>query len=117
MRSTLLLAMLVGSGAAPLHDAVLEQKGEVDWRNFQGEIDALDDNSVTALQLACYTGKHQAALGLVQAGASLEAQSAIDGMRPLHWAAGQGHLRVVRVLLDAGAQVDAGDGSGRASLH
>jgi ankyrin repeat protein len=40
-----------------------------------------------------------------------------DGYRPLHKAVEKGHVEIVRVLLDAGARIDAPDINGFTPLH
>jgi ankyrin repeat protein len=52
---------------------------------------------------------------LVKGGAAVNAKA--DGYSPLHGAAWQGHVEVVRALLDFGAPVNAQDGEGYTPLH
>jgi ankyrin repeat protein len=40
-----------------------------------------------------------------------------DTRTPLHWAASVGAVDVTRYLLDHGAEIDKGDGSGWTPLH
>jgi len=41
----------------------------------------------------------------------------VDGKLPLHVAAVKGHGDIVRELLDAGADVNAGDSDGDVAIH
>jgi len=47
----------------------------------------------------------------------MQVNQAIDGKIPLHVAAVKGHNDIIRVLLDAGADVDAGDSDGDVAIH
>jgi uncharacterized protein len=77
----------------------------------------------TALMLASYFSNEEqvterqerAVRMLVEAGASLE--NAPDHYTPLAYAAYQGHLRIVRYLLERGARVDAGAQGGIAYVN
>lgn len=51
------------------------------------------------------------------ADASLIDQEAMSGGMPLHWAAVNGKLEVVRALIEAGADVNARDNGGETPLH
>jgi len=52
----------------------------------------------------------------LQLGAALDARTEPGGQTPLHLAASGGHLEALRLLLGAGAAVDAVDGSGNTAL-
>ena len=49
---------------------------------------------------------------LVEAGGDVEAKDE-DGETPLHWAAAEGHVYVIRALVAAGADVEAKNKDGK----
>ncbi|CAM9815590.1 unnamed protein product [Chrysoparadoxa australica] len=65
-----------------------------------------DRNGMTALLRAALVGCEEAVRELLALGADFEAHTE-RGSRPLHLAAGQGHLGCVIALLEAGASIDA----------
>ncbi len=69
----------------------------------------------TPLLLACQRGDERSAALLLRAGANPNIQSA-DGS-PLHVAAAAGHAALLRLLVEAGAFVNAADTSGDTALH
>jgi ankyrin repeat protein len=72
----------------------------------------------TALHLAAFFGKLEAARELLAAGASPHAVTTNDlANQPLHAAAAGRHIEVCRVLLAAGAPVDATQHGGFTPLH
>jgi ankyrin repeat protein len=81
------------TGAVPL---LLARGAQVDARNEQG---------LTALMMACWWGHAEIARALIAAGAELEAVN-VRGHSPLMIAAGCGHAEAVSVLLAAGAAVN-----------
>ncbi|MCX7045654.1 MAG: ankyrin repeat domain-containing protein [Candidatus Sumerlaeota bacterium] len=54
---------------------------------------------------------------LARKGADVNARGIQFGERPLHWAAGQGHLEIVDFLLDHGADINATDKDGIVPLQ
>jgi len=60
----------------------------------------------TTLAEAVKTGDHETARALLRAGAPVNAAEG-DGMTALHWAASKGKLALVKLLIDAGANVHA----------
>jgi ankyrin repeat protein len=81
---------------------------------------AWTEDGFTALHLAAFFGHPEAAQLLVERGANLEARStnekfALDAA-PLHSASAAGQLEVCRVLLDAGADVNAVQHGGYTAL-
>ncbi|CAM9644189.1 unnamed protein product [Chrysoparadoxa australica] len=75
------------------------------------DVDVLDSDSWTALHLAAYWGRADAAHFLVKSGANVSITDT-SGFTPLHWAAAQGHAGIVTLLLDAGADPKARDERG-----
>ena len=83
-----------------------------------GSATALAPDGYTALHLAAFFGKAEAARLLLDAGADVNAVSANDmRVQPLHSAAAGGHVEVCRVLLAAGANVNATQRDEYTPLH
>lgn len=79
---------------------------------------AVASDGFTALHLAAFFGKPEAARMLIDAGASVAARSTNDfANQPLHAAAAGRHVEVCRVLLAAGADPNAAQHGGYAPLH
>ena len=106
--------------ASPLHDAVEANNAtllrEALSKTQPFEMDQLDDNSLTPLQLAAYHGHLETADELLSAGAPVDTQ-ARGGMAALHWAAGQGHTELVQALLSKGASQQLCDDDKHTALH
>jgi len=47
----------------------------------------------------------------------MQVNESVDGKLPLHVAAVKGHCDIIRALLDAGADVNAGDSDGDVAIH
>jgi ankyrin repeat protein len=60
----------------------------------------------TALHLAAFRNRHEAARLLIARGADLDAREFPDNAAPLHFAAMYGDLDMVRLLVEAGADVE-----------
>jgi predicted metal-dependent enzyme (double-stranded beta helix superfamily) len=71
----------------------------------------------TPLFLAARYGNYNVADWLLSKGAFVEASDFCFGVKALATAAFEGHLSVVKLLIGAGAQVDAKDHSGGTALH
>lgn len=67
-----------------------------------------DPRQVTALHLTGYFGLYEAMILLLERGHSPSAQDT-HGHTPLWWAARRGHLSVVKLLLERGAEADMKD--------
>ena len=81
-------------------------------------VSALATDGFTALHLAAFFGKPEAARALVAAGASSATVGTNDlANQPLHAAAAGRHVEVCRLLLAAGADVDAVQHGGFTPLH
>lgn len=79
---------------------------------------ALAGDGFTALHLAAFFGKVEAARVLLEAGASVDARGRNDlANQPLHAAAVGRHVEVCRALLAAGADVNATQHGGFAPIH
>lgn len=79
---------------------------------------AFSSDGFTALHLAAFFGKAQAARILLDAGARVDACTRNEfANQPLHAAAAGRHIEVCRLLLAAGADVDATQHGGYTPLH
>ena len=78
---------------------------------FQAELDAVDENNVTPLNLAAVKGHAAVVSKLLQANEAVDAASA-NGYTPLHNAALNGHAAVAELLLQANASPTAVTKSG-----
>jgi len=79
---------------------------------------AFSPDGFTALHLAAYFGKTEAARALIDAGAAVGVYSTNDQwVQPLHSAAAGRHHEVCRVLIAAGAHVNAKQRHGFTPLH
>jgi adenosylhomocysteine nucleosidase len=115
-------------------DALLEADPELDVFEAAalGYIDRLNErlmedparvaaysaDGFTALHLAAFFGKPEAARVLLQSGAMVDAYTRNDfANQPLHAAAAGRNIEVCRMLLAAGSEVDARQHGGFAPLH
>jgi len=79
---------------------------------------AFSPDGFTALHLAAFFGKPEIARALLDAGAPVDTYTANDlANQPLHAAAAGRHLEVCRLLLAAGADVNATQHGGYTPLH
>ena len=79
---------------------------------------AFSPDGYTALHLAAFFGKPEIARALIDAGAPVDAYTKNDlANQPLHAAAAGRHLEVCRLLLAAGADVNATQHGGYTPLH
>jgi ankyrin repeat protein len=79
---------------------------------------AFSPDGFTALHLAAFFGKPEIARALLDAGAPVDAYTTNDlANQPLHAAAAGRHLEVCRLLLAAGADVNATQHGGYTPLH
>lgn len=99
----------------PLHRAVIEGKTDA-LRALLGEphadADASDNNGWTALHVAAFAGRLEAARLLIQHGACLDA---VDQQQntPVMFAALRSHIALVQLLLEAGADPEITNSSGK----
>ncbi len=118
----------------PIMDVLLDADPDLDAFEAAalGRIDRLreaigDDPAVvtayapdgfTALHLASFFGKTETAKALIDAGARVDAFTTNDlANQPLHAAAAGRHIEICRILLAAGADVDAIQHGGYTPLH
>lgn len=103
-----LVSLLLGAGADPNARAP-GVPGLPGQEAATGESEAL----VTPLTLAIETGVPEVASALLKAGANLQG----PGDPPLHFAAQEGDIDMVRAIVEAGADVDLPDTDGATALH
>lgn len=81
-------------------------------------VSAVAADGFTALHLAAFFGKAEAARVLLEGGASVATYGSNDfANQPLHAAAAGRHIEVCRLLLAAGADVNASQHAGYTPLH
>jgi ankyrin repeat protein len=84
----------------------------------EASVRQLSPDGFTALHLAAFFGKPEVARMLLDAGASVDTYTTNDfANQPLHAAAAGRHLEVCRVLVAAGADVNATQHGGYTPLH
>lgn len=105
----LTLGVLAGCTTSGIHQAV--KKGDIAALQKQieagADINESDSRWGTPLAYASWLCKPEVARYLVQQGADLKASGgSINGDRPLHWAIYAGCIEIVRILVDAGADIN-----------
>ncbi|KAK1940864.1 Ankyrin repeat domain-containing protein 50 [Phytophthora citrophthora] len=83
---------------------------------FHFEINAKDEDGMTALHIAAYQSNAEIVSILLDEGSSVTAVDK-DGMTALHIAARYSNAEIVSILLDRGSSVTAVDNGGRTALH
>eukprot|EP00339_Tiarina_fusa_P026884 CAMPEP_0117079938 /NCGR_PEP_ID=MMETSP0472-20121206/56418_1 /TAXON_ID=693140 ORGANISM="Tiarina fusus, Strain LIS" /NCGR_SAMPLE_ID=MMETSP0472 /ASSEMBLY_ACC=CAM_ASM_000603 /LENGTH=337 /DNA_ID=CAMNT_0004807407 /DNA_START=42 /DNA_END=1055 /DNA_ORIENTATION=- len=81
------------------------------------KLNAKTNEGFTAASFAAYQGNYNMLVLLYEYGADFGIVSSESKISPLHRAASQGHLKVVRYLLDNGADIDGSDSLGRTAVH
>ena len=76
------------------------------------KVDALNDRGETALMMASMIGNAETVSLLIEKGAEVDR----DGWSPLHYAASNGRNDIVKVLIAAGADIDARSPNGSTPL-
>lgn len=104
------------SRRTPLHWAALEEGTDLLEATFEASVlEARDFLGLTPLHLTAL-GKAEAARWLLDRGAPVDAPSRLERATPLHWAAEDQNLEVMRTLLEAGADPDAQSVAGSTPL-
>jgi len=108
------------SGSTLLHDAAMRDYPDIAslLLDHGADIEAGERGSrMSPLAQAAFSGSTETAAVLLQRGASVGVRC-WEGETPLHLAAKRGHVEVVRLLLDHGADIDeAGNASHATALH
>ena len=108
-------AELTMFGRTLLHEAAQRKMNNLATTLLQRgvPVNSMDSDKMTALHEACIVGAWNMTRMLIDRGASLDATTAKTGQTPLHMAAEKGQLRIVGLLMEAGARIDIKDGEGR----
>lgn len=108
-----------GGGALDIFSAAALGRNDALREALAGQgVHAFAYDGWTALHLAAFFGHAEAAKGLIDSGADLNAVSA-NALRntPLHAATAGGHVEVALLLIERGAHVDVTDAGGHTPLH
>jgi len=118
------LAMLASLSAAPLH--AMQKKGSPDISTQELKrliaakkqtINLHDADGLTPMLYAVQRNKYDWAQILIDTGADVNLPAQTTHVTPLHVAAFKGNLNMMKLLLDAGANVDAVDCKNSTPLH
>ena len=109
---------------APLHQAVYRQRRDIILILLKhgADVNARDSSYYTPLQGAC-SEAHSASKAydlaslLLDGGASIDLKPDAGGQTVLHWEAAKGRVKLVELLIDRGADLDAVCELGRTPLH
>lgn len=116
-RVGMVLAVALLAGLAP----VIAAAGEIQAAAGKGELQAVkalvakdpalvkdaDADGRTALHHACFEGKADVVVFLLEQGAEINRKDTKYSLTPLHMAAWKGQAEVIRILLDRGADLNA----------
>ncbi len=80
-------------------------------------INIRNQDELTWLDQADYNGHTELVTALITVGAEVNSRTNPLAWTPLHWAANNGHAAAAHLLLNARADVDLADYSGKTSLH
>lgn len=85
---------------------------------WEGWINEHSQDGYTPLQLACFFGQEKTALWLLEQGADVNAVAKNDArIQPIHAAAANGNLTVLKALLEHGADANVRQAGGFTALH
>ena len=122
MAALLFVAALVSAAAwgdPPLVEAA--RRGDTDavisLLDRGADVNAAQGDGMTALHWAAKRGSLEMAEVLLSSGARVDEVTRIGQHSPLHLASSGGHAPVVRRLLEAGADANAGTATGATALH
>ena len=81
------------------------------------KVDATTNEGFTAASFAAHQGNLDILTILYECGSDFAIATKENKISPLHRAVSRGHLKIVRFLLENGANIDARDSLGRTALH
>lgn len=113
-----LSAWVSADASAPLADAVMagDRHAVHQLLREAADVNAAQGDGMTALHWAAMRDDAESAEMLLYAGANVRARTRLGQFTPLLLAAKQGHARVMRLLLDRGADVDVPTSNGTSPL-
>ena len=105
-------------GLTPLHLAARRGEARIAQSLIAhgADVNARDDGGTTPIEEASWRGETAMVALLVDKGADVKSANPLNGVTPLHAAAVKGHIGVAKVLLAAGAKIDANDKDGATAL-
>ena len=81
------------------------------------DINERDEENVTLLHWAAINNRKEIVQYFIKLGADIDAVGGELMSTPLHWATRQGHVSIIVILLQSGANPGARDGEGCAAIH
>ncbi|KAJ3327326.1 phosphate system positive regulatory protein pho81, partial [Kappamyces sp. JEL0680] len=103
----------IGSSRIPLTIACQHGRDEIVQKLLELNVKLIPNmDGLFPLHLACREGNVVITKSLIKHGSDVERKDAFTGWTPLFFAASEGHLECIRVLIEAGCKIDLTDDSG-----